>query len=168
RKISQSLLRPVPVAPGRDLRMSTAILRSPEPETPYAYLVKRTIEACRVAQEAAATAAEGVATASCSLLGTLREREKVLDSLDMEIDAGVTQIITQVTELEARELLACMKFMISLERIGDLLLSFSGSAQSVCARLDPQDIRDLTHMATVLEKMLSDAGTAFSTRDVKR
>ena len=54
------------------------------------------------------------------------------------------------------------------ERIGDLLLSFSGSAQSVCARLDPQDIRDLTHMATVLEKMLSDAGTAFSTRDVKK
>jgi phosphate transport system protein len=148
--------------------MSTAILRSPEPESPYAYLVKRTIEACRVAQEAAAIAAEGVATASCPLLSTLREQEKILDGLDMEIDAGVTQIITQVTESEARELLACMKFMISLERIGDLLLSFSGSAQSVCARIDPQDIRDLTHMATVLEKMLSDAGTAFSTRDVKR
>ena len=86
----------------------------------------------------------------------------------MEIDAGVTQVITQVTESEARELLACMKFMISLERIGDLLLSFASSAQAVCARLDPQDIRDLTHMATVLEKMLSDAGAAFSTRDVKK
>ena len=101
-------------------------------------------------------------------LNTLREREKELDRLDMEIDAGVTQIITQVSESEARELLACMKFMISLERIGDLLLSFSSSAQSVCSRLDPQDIRDLTHMATVLEKMLADAGTAFSTRDVKK
>ena len=56
----------------------------------------------------------------------------------MEIDSGVTQIITQVTESEARELLACMKFMISLERIGDLLLSFSSSAQSVCARLIPR------------------------------
>jgi len=148
--------------------MSTAILRSPEPESPYAHLVKRTIEACRVATEAAATAAEGIATASCPLLNTLREREKELDHLDMEIDAGVTMAITQVTATEARELLACMKFMISLERIGDLLLSFSSSAQSVCARLDPQDIRDLTHMATVLEKMLSDAGIAFSTRDVKR
>ena len=30
--------------------MSTAILRSPEPESPYAYLVKRTIEACRSRQ----------------------------------------------------------------------------------------------------------------------
>jgi len=148
--------------------MSTAILRSPEPESPYAFLVKRTIEACRVAKEAAATAAEGIATASIPLLNTLRDREKELDRLDMEIDASVTQVITQVTDSEARELLACMKFMISLERIGDLLLSFAGSAQAVCSRLDPQDIRDLTHMATVLEKMLADAGTAFSTRDVKK
>ena len=121
--------------------------------------MRRTNEA-RVAKEAAATAAEGIATASIALLNTLREREKDLDRLDMEIDAGVTQMITQVTETEARELLACMKFMISLERIGDLLLSFSGSAQSVCSHLDTQDVRDLTHMATVLEKMLSDAGTA--------
>ena len=148
--------------------MSTAILRSPEPESPYSYLVKRTVEACRVAKEAAATAAEGIATASCPLLNTLREREKELDRLDMEIDAGVTQVVTQVSDAEARELLACMKFMISLERIGDLLLSFAGTAQAVCARIDPQDIRDLTHMATVLEKMLADAGTAFSTRDVKK
>ncbi len=148
--------------------MSTAILRSPEPESPHARLVKRTIEACRVATEAAATAAEGIATASSALLNTLREREKELDRLDMEIDSGVTQVITQVSESEARELLACMKFMISLERIGDLLLSFSSSAQSVCPRVDPQDIRDLTHMATVLEKMLADAGTAFSSRDVKK
>ena len=148
--------------------MSTAILRSPEPESPYTHLVKRTIEACGVAKDAAAAAAEGIATASIPLLNTLREREKELDRLDMEIDAGVTEAITQVSETEARELLACMKFMISLERIGDLLLSFSSSAQSVCSRLDPQDMRDLTHMATVLEKMLSDAGTAFSARDVKK
>ena len=94
----QNLVRPVRVASGRNVRMSTAILRSPEPESPYAYLVKRTIEACGVAKEAAATAAEGIATASSPLLNTLREREKELDRLDMEIDAGVTQIITQVTE----------------------------------------------------------------------
>ena len=148
--------------------MSTAILRSPEPESPYSYLVKRTVEACRVAKEAAATAAEGIATASCPLLNTLREREKELDKLDMEIDSGVTDAITQVTAPEARELLACMKFMIGLERIGDLLLSFGNSAHAAGARLDPQDIRELTQMATVLEKMLTDVGDSFSTRDVKK
>ena len=61
-----------------------------------------------------------------------------------------------------------MKFMIGLERIGDLLLSFGSSAQSAGPRLDTQDTRDLTHMATVLEKMLTDVGSAFSTRDVAK
>src|SRR5216110_3475402 len=61
-----------------------------------------------------------------------------------------------------------MKVMIGLERIGDLLLSFASSAQAAGSRLDPQDTRDLTRMATVLEKMLTDAGTAFSTRDLKK
>ncbi len=148
--------------------MSTVVLRSPEPESPHAHLLQRTIEACTVAKEAAAAAAEGIATASMPLLDSLREREKHLDRLDMEIDAGVTQAITRVTEPEARELLACMKFMISLERIGDLLLSFAGSALAACAHLDPQDTHDLTHMATVLEKMLSDAAIALSSRDARK
>jgi phosphate transport system protein len=148
--------------------MSSATLKSPQPEPVHAHLVRRTIQACQVAQHAAATAAEGVATGSSSLLNTIREREKELDKLDMEIDAGVTVAITKVSEPEARELLACMKFMIGLERIGDLLLSFASSAQAAGCHLDPDDTRDLTHMATVLEKMLSDVGAAFSTRDVKK
>jgi phosphate transport system protein len=148
--------------------MSTAIIKASVPEPSYAHLVRRTIEACQVAKEAAAAAAEGIATGSSPLLNTIRVREKDLDTLDMEIDAGVTAAITKVTEAEARELLACMKFMIGLERIGDLLLSFASSAQATGGRLDPQDTHDLTHMATVLEKMLSDVGEAFSARDVKK
>jgi phosphate transport system protein len=147
--------------------MTTAAV-NPLPDRTYSHLVERTIEACRVAQEAAATAAEGIATGSSPLLNGIREKEKQLDLLDREIDDGVTIAITQVTEPEARELLACMKFMIGLERIGDLLLSFASSAQAAGSRLDPQDTRDLTHMATVLEKMLADVGAAFSNRDMKK
>lgn len=147
--------------------MSTARIQ-PQSERRYGHLVEQTIEACRVAQGAAAVAAECVATGSSALLNTLREREKELDKLDMEIDAGVTQAITQVSEAEARELLACMKFMIGLERIGDLLLSFGSSAQAAGARVDSQDVRELTQMATILEKMLGDVGSAFASRDVKK
>jgi phosphate transport system protein len=148
--------------------MSTAVVKSPETQASYSQLVRRTVEACQVAREAAGTAAEGIATGSIPQLNSIRTREKELDHLDMEIDAGVTAIITQVTEPEARELLACMKIMIGLERIGDLLLSFAGSGQAASGRLDPEDMRDLTHMATILEKMLSDVGSAFSGRDVKK
>src|SRR5712692_3003513 len=152
--------------PPRYVRMSTA--KSTVPENSYAYLVRLTTEACRLAKEAAGAAAEGIATASSVLLNSLREREKELDNLDREIDDGVTAAITLVDAAEARELLACMKIMIGVERIGDLLLSFAGSAQAAGPRLDPQDTHDLTHMATVLEKMLNDVGKAFSTRDVKK
>ena len=147
--------------------MSSA-LKSPVPEPAYGHLVRRTVQACQVAKEAAAAAAEGIATGSIALLHSLRQREKELDTLDMEIDDGVTNAITQVTPGESRELLACMKFMIGLERIGDLLLSFSNSALATGGRLDPQDTRDLTQMATLLEKMLTDVGESFSLRDVKR
>jgi phosphate transport system protein len=59
-----------------------------------------------------------------------------------------------------------MKFMIGLERIGDHLLNFGSSAQSVGGRIDPEDTRDLTQMATLLEKMLTDCAHAFSERDL--
>jgi phosphate transport system protein len=145
--------------------MSTAT-PTPVPEPAHHYIVRRTVEACRLAKEAAAAAAEGIATGSSSLLGSLRQRERELDTLDMEIDAGVTSAITEVEPAEARELLACMKFMIGLERIGDLLLSFANSAQSAGNRIDTEDSRDLTQMATILEKMLTDCGAAFSDRQI--
>jgi phosphate transport system protein len=144
--------------------MSTARAESLAPEPAHAHVVRRTIEACALAKDAAAAAAEGIATGSASLLNSLHQRE--LDKLDMEIDSAVTSLITEVEPAEARELLACMKFMISLERIGDLLLSFANSAQAAAGRVDSEDSRDLTHMATILEKMLTDVGDAFSARDV--
>jgi phosphate transport system protein len=147
--------------------MSTAA-KSSISEPAHHYLVRRTVEACRMAKDAAGAAAEGIATGSMPLLNSLRQRERELDVLDREIDGGVTAAITEVEPDQARELLACMKFMIGLERIGDLLLSFGSSAQAVAGRIDPEDTRDLTHMATVLEKMLTDCGEAFSGRSVSK
>jgi phosphate transport system protein len=147
--------------------MSTAV-KMPSPEPSYSDLVKRTVEACELARQAAAIAAEGIATGSMSHLNAIRQCEKELDAIDMEVDSGVTFTITRVPEAETRQLLACMKLVIGLERIGDLLLSFATSAQAVGSRLDSRDARDLTQMATVLEKMLADVGHSFSQRDVRK
>jgi phosphate transport system protein len=152
----------------RNAGMSTASVVNFTLEPSYTQLVRRTVQACQLAKDAAAAAAEGIATGSAALLNSIRQREKELDAIDMEIDSGVTTAITRVTEVEARELLACMKFMIGLERIGDLLLSFVNSAQAAGSRLDSQDTRELTQMATLLEKMLTDVGESFSSRDVKK
>ncbi len=148
--------------------MSTASVKTPPIEPSHVVLVRRTVEACELAREAAAIAAEGIATGSMSRLNAIRQCEKELDAIDVEVDSGVTSTITQVPETETRQLLACMKVMIGLERIGDLLLSFATSAQAASGHLDSQDSRDLTQMATVLEKMLADVGQSFSQRDVKK
>jgi phosphate transport system protein len=148
--------------------MSSPNLEPPSPEQVSAHLQERTLEACLVARKAAAIVAEGVATGVASLLDGVREREKELDALDREIDQGVTAIITKVSEQTARELLACMKFNIGLERIGDLLLNCSNRAAAVGSRLELQDIRDLTMMASRLEKMLGDVHDALKQRDLNR
>src|SRR5216684_4371371 len=119
----------------RNNLMSTAA-KSPDLEPVQQYLVRRTIEACALAKEAAGAAAEGIATGSAALLNSLRQRERELDTLDMEIDSAVTTAITEV--------------------------------DAAGGRLDSDDTRDLTQMATILEKMLTDVGSAFSGRDVNK
>ncbi len=120
--------------------MSTASVKTPSPEPSRSGLVRRTVEACELAREAAAIAAEGIATGSMSRLNDIRKCEKELDAIDVEVDSGVTSTITSVPEAETRQLLACMKVMIGLERIGDLLLSFATSAQAAGGRLDPENV----------------------------
>ncbi len=141
---------------------------APNPPSPQSHLVELTLEAFRVTHQAAAAVAEGVATGSLPVLRSVRELERELDRLDRDVDDLVTTSITGVPEATARELLACMKFAISLERVCDLLLSFANRAESVAANLDPQDVRDMTVMASQLERMLADAETSFRNRDLDR
>ena len=138
----------------------------PNPRDLCIHLQQRTLQACKLAQSAAGIVAEGIATGVPSLLDGVRDRERELDALDRDIDQGVTSVITRVNESDARELLACLKFIIGLERIGDLLLNCSNRAAAVGSRIDLQDIRDLTLMASRLEKMLSDVHDALARRDL--
>jgi len=148
--------------------MSTAQTPPLDPAAICAEIQEQTLRACRVARGAAGIVAEGIATGVASVLDGVREREKELDTLDREIDDRVTSVITQAGPEHARELLACLKFIIDLERIGDLLLNCSNRAAAVGSRIDLQDIRELTVMASRLEKMLGDVHDAFAERDLNR
>jgi len=148
--------------------MSSADIAPPSPEAICAELQEQTLLACRVARSAAGIVAEGIATGVSSVLEGVRQKEKELDDLDHIIDQGVTSVITQVRPESARQLLACLKFIIDLERIGDLLLNCSNRASAVGSRIELQDIRELTLMASRLEKMLGDVHDSFSQRDLNR
>jgi phosphate transport system protein len=147
--------------------MSSSSARNLE-NSAYDEIVLRTLKAIELAKAAAGAASEGIATGSQESLDRIRVYEEELDNADREINEAVTTAITQVDEKQARELLACLKFVIELERIGDLLLNFASRASAVGARLDPQDIKDLTMMTSILEKMLDDVYQAFSKRDIQR
>jgi phosphate transport system protein len=127
-----------------------------------------TMHGCKIAHSAAGAVAEGIATGVTALLETVRAREIELDRLDREIDSAVTTHITGATEDAAREMLACMKLSIGMERIGDLLLGFSNRALVAASRCEMEDIRDLTLMASRLEKMLSEIREAFETRNLDK
>lgn len=143
--------------------MSTAINKRPEAESNQ--IVDMTLRSCRVAREAAAASAKAVTKPSSGVLEGIKELEEELDTLDRNINEAVTVSVSQAPPEKARELLACLKLVIELERIGDLLLSFANRLSSCVDRLDPQDRRDLATMASIVERMLGDAGEAFSRRN---
>ncbi len=125
-----------------------------------------TLRGCEVARLAATVTAQLIATGGSGLLDTVRGYEEELDSLDRHINEGVTAAIPEVAESDARELLSCLKFILELERVGDLLLNVANRARQVAARIESHDATDLKHMLTLLEQMLSDAEIAFRDRDL--
>ena len=131
-------------------------------------IVALTLKAIQLAKSAVAHAIDGLAQKSSAPFMAVNKCEQELDRLDREVDDRVTHAVIRATAPEAGELLACMKFMIDLERIGDLVSSFGGCAQAIGSRVEMDDVKDLIHMATVLEQMLVDIHEAFSTRDLDR
>lgn len=126
-----------------------------------AHVVELTMQAFKLAHEACAAAARGIATGRKDSLARVRDAERELDGLDRDVDDLVTATIAYTGESQVRELLACMKFVIALERIGDLLLSFTNHADSVATRIGRQDVLDLTSMASRVEQMVLKVEESF-------
>ena len=101
-------------------------------------------------------------------ISPIAECERELDELDREIDERVAADIAQEPLEQVRDKLACLKCMIDLERVGDLLLSFATRADTVHTRLDMQDLRDFGDMLAVLSRMLAETDKAFAERDHAR
>ena len=137
------------------------------PDTNPTEIIAMTRRACQLAQAAVCNAAAGLAKRSAAPFRAVADAERELDRIDREIDERVTASITGAAPERARELLACMKFSIDLERIGDLVSSVTSRMEAIGHRVEMSDVRDLIRMCTVLEKMLSDVEHAFHHRDVE-
>src|SRR5215471_12415368 len=135
-------------------------------ESAQSDLVDLTRQACTTAKEAVSHALDGLINGSSAALQQVRTCEEKLDDLDRELDEQLANTITQVAPPQARELLACMKLMLDLERVGDLVCSFAERSAIVRNRIDMEDVEQLTRMACLVENMLAQIGRAFIARDV--
>ncbi len=139
-----------------------------QPSSASSNLVNLTRQACLLAKEAVSHALDTLINGSSAALQAARRCEEKLDDLDRELDEQLASTITQVAPAQARELLACMKLMVDLERVGDLVVSFAERAAIVRNRIDMEDVEQLTRMACLVENMLTQIVTAFTARDVEQ
>lgn len=129
-------------------------------------LTELALRACLIASDAASNTKEFLANSSRLAFLAVRDCEKELDRIEQQIDEQLPAAITDVGELEARELLACLRFSTDLERIGDLLWGVAQRAHNLETRLPKPDLQQLIGILDVLTNMLQQVREGFVKRDL--
>ena len=124
------------------------------------------LHACLIARDAVFNVRDAIGNQSRLAFLTIKDCEKELDQIERKIDEELPGAITRVGETKARELLACLKFITDLERIGDLAYSAVMQLRSRREKLPAADARELVGMASVLCDMLEEVHQGFLTRDL--
>jgi phosphate transport system protein len=124
------------------------------------------VRGCLIARDAVFNVRDFLAEGSRLAFLAIKDCEKELDQIERKIDDQLPEAITRVGEAEARELLACLKFITDLERIGDLAYSAVMQLQSRREKLPAADSRQLVEMASLLCEMLEQVHQGFLKRDV--
>ena len=154
----------------RPRRPSKAIADQTAPSVPGELaedaLSAEVLRACLIARDAVFNVLDFLSNGSRLALLAIKDCEKELDQIERRIDEQLPGAITRVSEAKARELLACLKFITDLERIGDLASNAVMQLQSRREKLPVADSRQLTEMATVLREMLERVHQGFLTRDL--
>lgn len=145
-------------------RTHKRVLQEPESTRELTGLIR---EACLIAKDCASNLYEFVQNSSKMAFLAVKDCEKELDRIERTVDEKITQAITEVTENEARELLACLKFIIDLERIGDLLWSAAKRLQPMNGELNARDRESVLTMAKIVVEMLEKIDHGFLRRDLK-
>src|ERR1017187_9545757 len=124
------------------------------------------VRGCLIARDAVFNVRDFLADGSRLAFLAIKDCEKELDQIERKIDEQLPEAITRVGEAKARELLACLKFITDLERIGDLAYSAVMHLQARREKLPAADSRQLIEMASLLCAMLEQVHQGFLQRDV--
>lgn len=128
--------------------------------------VDTALRACLIAKDAAFNARDYIATGSQIAYLQVKQCEKELDQIERQVDDATPAAVTQVPEAQARELLACLKFTIDLERIGDLIWSVVKRIHDLPEPLNAKESSVLIGMAQGLQEMLVRIHQGLVSRDL--
>jgi phosphate transport system protein len=135
------------------------------PPIPDDELSALAVRGCLTARDAVFNVRDYLSTGSRMAFLAIKDCEKELDQIERKIDEQLPEAITRVNEGKARQLLACLKFITDLERIGDLAYSAVMHLQSRREKLPPGDSRQLAEMASLLCDMLEQIHQGFVKRE---
>lgn len=134
-------------------------------KTMPADLMSKTAVACLVARDAVFNLIELMDESSGMAYLTVRDCERELDKIEQDIDERLPAAITRVGEKKARELVACLRFITDLERIGDLIWWIAQRIQEVRPAFSTADTEAVRKMAELIISMLEEVHRGFTSGD---
>jgi len=138
----------------------------PAEQLPEDELSAMVLRACLIARDAVFNVRDSIASGSRLAILAIKDCEKELDQIERKIDEQLPGAITRVNEARARQLLACLKCITDLERIGDLVMGVAQRVQTRSGQLPAADVRHLIQMSAILHDMLEDIHSGFISLDV--
>jgi phosphate transport system protein len=136
-------------------------------DTTQGELMRMALRACLIARDAAFNIQDLLTNSSRMAFLAIRDCEKELDQIERQIDEQLPGAITRVNERTARQLLACLKSITDLERIGDLIMGVAQRVQAHSGHLPGSDVRHLVQMSAIIRDMLEDIHRGFVSLDVE-
>src|SRR5512142_32472 len=130
-------------------------------ETASSQLKDKTARAFLITRDAVANLREFLDDSSRMAFLTVKECERELDQIEREIDEQLPSAITRVGERKARELVACLRFITDLERVGDLVWWIAERFHDEKPTLRERDAEALKGMCELIVSMLEEVHKGF-------
>jgi phosphate transport system protein len=160
--------RPVSVTSAKTPSKKARLSRTDKPDSTQSELMRITLRACLIARDATFNIQDLLTNSSRMAFLAIRDCEKELDQIERRIDEQLPGAITRVNERKARQLLACLKCITDLERIGDLVMSVAHRVQARSGQIPGSDVRYLVQMSVIVREMLEDIHNGFVSLDVEK
>jgi len=130
-------------------------------------LQDRLLEMAGLAEELVREAVQAVLDRSGSMADEIRERDRRIDALEVEIDERVVELLAlqQPMARDLRQIFTSLKVANDVERVGDHAVNIASAARNLSHFPAVPELREVGEMARITEGMLSDALAAYISRN---